>query len=68
MENLDEGMRRVAAVAARVGPARLAREAGIPITTVRSFRDRDWELKSLPTCLKLIAAAERIDARSSSAA
>jgi hypothetical protein len=68
MANLDEGMRRVAAVAARVGVTRLAREAGVPKSTVRSFRDRDWELKSLPTCEKLIAAADRLAARSNPAA
>jgi len=67
METLDEGMKRVAAVAARVGVARLAREAGVPKSTVQSFRARDWELKSLPTCEKLIAAADRLAARSTAA-
>ena len=64
MQTVDEGMKRVAAVADRVGVTRLAREAGVPLSTVRSFRDREWCLKSLPTCEKLIAAADRLDAQS----
>jgi len=59
--SLDEGLKRVATVADRVGVAVLAREAGLPRSTVRSFRDRGWELKSLPNCEKLIAAADRLE-------
>lgn len=62
MDHVDEGMRRVAVVADRVGVTVLAREAGVPLSTVRSFRDRGWALKSLPNCEKLIAAADRLDA------
>jgi hypothetical protein len=61
MEHVDEGMRRVAKVADRVGIARLAEAAGIAPSTVRSFRDRGWQAKSLQACEKLIAAADRLD-------
>jgi len=54
-------MKRVGFVAQRVGITALAREAGLPLTTVRSFRDRGWVLKSLRNCEALIAAAERLD-------
>ena len=61
MQTVAEGMERVAQMAERVGVAELAREAGMPQSTVRSFRDRGWALKSLPNCEKLIAAAERLE-------
>jgi len=61
MQTISEGMERVAAIAARVGLTELAREAGMPLSTVKSFRKRGWALKSLPNCEKLIAAAERLD-------
>jgi hypothetical protein len=61
------GMERVARIAERVPLTTLAREAGVPVTTVRSFRDRGWVLKSLPTCEKLIAAAERLERDSAGA-
>ena len=61
MEAVIEGMKRVADIAERVGVVRLAREAGLPLSTVRSFRDRGWSLKSFPNCEKLIAAAERLE-------
>ena len=61
MQNVEEGMARVAAVAGRVGITELAREAGMPLSTVRSFRDRGWTLHSLPNCEKLIAAADRLE-------
>jgi hypothetical protein len=63
-----EAMERVARVADRIGVTALAREAGLPLSTVRSLRERGWWLKSLPNCEKLIAAAERLDAQSSDAA
>jgi hypothetical protein len=60
MHQLAEGMERVAAVATRVGATELAREAGMPLSTVKSFRKRGWALQSLPNCEKLIAAADRL--------
>jgi hypothetical protein len=60
---VSDRMRRVARVADRVGVLTLAREAGLPESTVRSYRDRGWVLKSLPNVEALIAAAERLDAR-----
>jgi hypothetical protein len=61
MPTIDEGLRRVAEIAEVVGVTELAREAGLPLSTVRSFRDRGWALKSIPNCEKLIAAAERLE-------
>ena len=61
MQSVAEGMERVAAVADRVGVNELAREAGMPLSTVKSFRKRGWSLQSLPNCEKLIAAADRIE-------
>jgi hypothetical protein len=57
----ESGLKLVARIADRDGVKTLAREAGVPLTTVRSFRDRGWRLKSLPICEKLIAAAERLE-------
>jgi hypothetical protein len=62
METLETGLQRVASVAKRIGVTELAREAGLPLSTVRSFRDRGWSPKSIATCEKLIAAAERLEA------
>ena len=61
MQTVAEGMERVAAIADRVGVTELAREAGMPLSTVKSFRKRGWSLRSLPNCEKLIAAAERLE-------
>jgi hypothetical protein len=61
METVADGMKRVARVAELVGVPALARAAQMPQSTVRSFRKRGWELKSLPNCEKLIAAAERLE-------
>jgi hypothetical protein len=61
MQTLAERMEHVAAVAERVGVTRLAREAGLPLSTVRSFRNRGWGLKSIPNAEALIAAAERLE-------
>ena len=61
MQNVEQGMARVAAVAGRVGITEFAREAGMPLSTVRYFRNRGWCLKSLSNCEKLIAAADRLE-------
>ena len=61
MENVEQGMARVAVIAGRVGITELAREAGMPPSTVRSFRKRGWALQSLTNCEKLIAAADRLE-------
>jgi len=60
---LSEAMERVGRVAERVGLVTLAKESGLPISTVRSFKDRGWTMYSIPNCEALIAAAERIEAR-----
>lgn len=60
MQTIEERMKRVGEIAEIVGLAELAREAGMPRTTVRSYHDRDWRLASLANCEKLIAAADRL--------
>jgi len=60
MQTLQEGMARVGRVADAVGLRELAREAGIPLGTVKSFRARGWALKSATNCEKLMAAADRL--------
>ena len=62
MPTIDEGLTRVAVIAELVGVTELAREAGLPLSTVRSFRDRGWAAKTLPACDALIAAAARLEA------
>lgn len=54
-------MERVGRVADRVGVRTLAREAGLPLSTVRSYAARGWRHKYLPACDKLIEAAERLE-------
>jgi hypothetical protein len=56
-----EGMRRVAKVADRIGLAVLADAAGVPESTLRSYRDRGWTAESLLICDRLIAAADRLE-------
>ena len=60
MQTFDDGMKRVGQVAEIVGVNELAREAGMPLSTVKSFRKRDWRVASLANCEKLIAAADRL--------
>lgn len=45
------------------GLAELSREAGVPYTTVKSFRDRGWSNKSLDVLSKLLPAALRLEER-----
>jgi len=61
MQQIAEGMERVAAVAEKVGVPALAREAGLAESTVRSYRNRGWTAESLLRCEMLIAAAERLE-------
>lgn len=60
-QTVSEAMQRVARVADRVGVTMLAKEAGVPESTVRSIRSRSWKPKSIPICEALIAAADRLD-------
>jgi hypothetical protein len=60
MENLD--LERIEATARRVGVPELARVAGLPQSTVRSFCNRERPPKSLSVFEKLIAAADRLEA------
>jgi hypothetical protein len=61
MQTIKKAMERVGRVAERVGITTLADAAGLPESTVRSYRDRGWTAESLAMCEKLIAAAERLD-------
>lgn len=45
------------------GLAELAREAGVPYTTIKSFKDRGWANRSLDLVDRLSQAAQRIEAR-----
>ena len=63
MQTITKAMERVGRVADRVGVWALANEAGLPLSTVRSYRDRGWTAEPLVACEKLIAAAERLEAR-----
>lgn len=47
--------------AERDGLPRLALEAGVPYTTVKSFADRGWQNKSLAVFEKLADAAGRLN-------
>jgi hypothetical protein len=61
MQTVAERMARVGRIAERVGVYRLAQEAGLPLSTVRSYAARGWTQSYLPICDKLIAAAERLE-------
>ena len=67
MQTVTEGMARVARVADQVGLKAFAREAGVPVSTVRSYRDRGWDQQHLHTYEKLVAAAERLEKAPASA-
>jgi hypothetical protein len=67
MTSMTLGMARVAKVAERMPLSVLAREAGVNYETVKTFRRRGWQAKSLSICEKLIAAAERLDPDGASA-
>lgn len=55
-----ELLRPVAAVAQRVGIAALAREAGVPATTVYSMAARGWNNKGLAVLARLNSASDRL--------
>jgi nucleoside phosphorylase len=50
------------------GIGALAREAGVPYTTVKSFSDRNWSHKNLDMLDKLANAAVRLSADTGDAA
>jgi hypothetical protein len=49
----------------RVGLGELARVAGVPYTTVKSFADRGWENKNLEVLERLYAAAKALEGEAS---
>jgi hypothetical protein len=59
MTEIADTIDNIRAVADDIGLAELAREAGVPYTTVKSFADRGWTHKNLDVIEKLGAAAHR---------
>lgn len=55
-----ETIRRIAA--SEKGVVALARESGLPYTTLRSMAERDWTHKSVERLAKLSEAAQRLAA------
>jgi hypothetical protein len=68
MTDLTAALQGVRSTANREGVAKLAAEAGVPYTTVRSLAERGWSNKHLSTLEKLVAAAARLDAAAKAAA
>ena len=66
MDLIDTAISNVRAAAQAHGLAELARAAGLPYTTVKSFADRDWSHKNLETIRALNAAADRLASESAS--
>jgi lambda repressor-like predicted transcriptional regulator len=63
MSDIANAIACIRRAADRSSVAELAREAGVPYTTVHSFADRKWSHKNLEVIQKLEKAAERINAR-----
>jgi len=57
IENVLNEIRQAAEV---VGIPALAQEAGVPLTTVRSYAERGWTHKNLAVIQSLSAAAKRL--------
>jgi hypothetical protein len=62
MSEIAAAIAHIRAVADQVGLVELAREAGVPYTTVRSFAGRKWSHKSVDVIEKLSEAAKRLAA------
>jgi hypothetical protein len=60
MSEIAAAIESIKTAAERVGLANLAREAGVPYTTVKSFADRGWSHKNLDAIEKLATAADRL--------
>lgn len=60
MTGIAHAIETIRTAAERVGLADLAREAGVPYTTVKSFADRGWSHKNLEVIEKLAGAADRL--------
>ncbi len=60
MSEIATAVDTIRAQADRLGLAALAREAGVPYTTVKSFADRGWSNKNLDVVEKLAEAANRL--------
>lgn len=62
MDNIDATIKAVRDTADRVGLPALAREAGVPYTTLQTFAKRKWSHKSLDVLKKLSKASDRLAA------
>jgi len=62
MTDIEDAVREVRENADRFGLVALAREAGVPYTTLHTFARRGWRLKSLDMMESLIAAGARLNA------
>ena len=68
MSAIEQAMQRVREVAARRGGMKaLAREAGVPYTTVHTLAQRGWANQSLDALQRLMDAAERLQMQDESA-
>jgi precorrin-6B methylase 1 len=68
MSPISSTIQTVRQSAQKVGLGELAREAGVPYTTVKSFADRGWEHKNFEVLERLWCAAERLRERDSASA
>lgn len=63
MDAIELAIEDVRKAAEANGLAALARESGVPYTTVKSFADRDWGHKNLDVVRQLAAASRRLLSR-----
>lgn len=62
MSSIDQSIEVVRRVHERIGPWRLAKAAGVPLSTVIAAGERDFSSKPVETLKKLVDAAERLEA------
>jgi hypothetical protein len=67
MSEISSAIESIRQAAGKAGLVELAREAGVPYTTVHSFSNRQWSHKNLDVLEKLAGAAQRINDRQESA-
>jgi hypothetical protein len=60
MTKINQTIETIRQAANLHGVGVLAREAGVPYTTVKSFSDRNWSHKNLDLIDKLVGAAGRL--------
>lgn len=60
MSEIENVLSEIRLAAEAVGIPVLAAEAGVPLTTVRSYAERGWTHKNLAVIQSLSAAAKRL--------